>query len=186
MKHSTQKSMPKPTLLPLAPKVLLRKTLLRYPHILTRRARWVTLKSNKLAGQSTAIVENNSDMQVPLTSFDEEVVIYNRLLQMLDSVKHAHELPHGERIKIQNQEKPQILRIDAEKKSAKDAKKSQFISRFYDYSRPFADNLKMSKKKVHRYTQIDTDEEIWELKICVNLCPSVDKFLMRPPCEVPL
>ncbi|MDR3302038.1 MAG: hypothetical protein LBT01_05860, partial [Spirochaetaceae bacterium] len=37
------------------------------------------------------------------------------------------------------------------------------------------------KKNVHRYTQINTDEENCRVKICVYLCPSVDKFLMRSP-----
>jgi hypothetical protein len=44
-----------------------------------------------------------------------------------------------------------------------------------------AGDLKMLKKNVHRYTQINTDEENCGVKICVYLCPSVDKFLMRSP-----
>jgi hypothetical protein len=38
-----------------------------------------------------------------------------------------------------------------------------------------------SPMNVHRYTQINTDEENCSVKICVYLCPSVDKFLMRSP-----
>ncbi|MDR3301887.1 MAG: hypothetical protein LBT01_05055, partial [Spirochaetaceae bacterium] len=36
-----------------------------------------------------------------------------------------------------------------------------------------------SPMNVHRYTQINTDEENCGVKICGYLCPSVDKFLMR-------
>jgi hypothetical protein len=75
------------------------------------------------------------------------------------------------------------------------------------HSRPFADNLKMpkknvhrytqintlgqrtrtmcTKKNVHRYTQINTDEENCGVKICGYLWPSVDKFLMRSPLGTP-
>ncbi|MDR3302369.1 MAG: hypothetical protein LBT01_07580, partial [Spirochaetaceae bacterium] len=44
----------------------------------------------------------------------------------------------GERIKIKNQEKPQILRIDAEKNLRRTRRKGEFVRIFYDYSCTFA------------------------------------------------
>jgi hypothetical protein len=72
-----------------------------------------------------------------------------------------------------------IIRASAEKNLRRMQRKGEFIRIFYDYSCAFADNLKMPKKNVHRYTQINTDEENYGVKICVYLWQSVDKFLMR-------
>jgi hypothetical protein len=44
----------------------------------------------------------------------------------------------------------------------------RIVCNLFVYSCAFADNLKIRKMNVHRYTQINTDEENCRVKICVK------------------